>query len=114
MRIVKCRAFCIDFTCKVLRGELGAIGSWFVQGVDYMHYENKIKSIYGLKGIGAFVVAFLWHYQHYKPTSSPSSSCLQFHTAMAITSRNVEFVAINHNDTPVEISSIKLRLVIGV
>lgn len=71
MRIVKCRAFCIDFTCKVLRGELGAIGSWFVQGVDYMHYENKIKSIYGLKGIGAFVVAFLWHYQHYKPTSSP-------------------------------------------
>ena len=29
--------------------------------------RERITSIDGLKGIGAFVVAFIWHYQHFSP-----------------------------------------------
>ena len=33
--------------------------------------EKHINEIDGLKGLGACIVAFLWHYQHFKPEFSP-------------------------------------------
>lgn len=33
--------------------------------------QQHLTSIDGLKGIGAFIIAFVWHYQHFLPSSPP-------------------------------------------
>lgn len=46
--------------------------------MDKLDNKEKIDSIYSLKGIGAFVIAFMWHYQHFTKDNQPFENVLKF------------------------------------
>lgn len=41
-----------------------------------MEIKTDTKSLNGIRGVGACIIAFIWHYQHFKPNTSPFYSIL--------------------------------------